>query len=494
MWLIFQDKYSVEIDDKYVSNSPYLSTLMNSQNTIDKYVENDTTYYIISDDWIDPDDFVAYTRLISGDIVYVSQELLDFMGHENPLQYPPEFHIIKIHDNWVRNNFYKLPEILEDPLYDLEEVPLNQDRVSKVLEMLSTDALNIEGIYICGGAAMYMGDIINDHRDIDFFTTNTKNLLNLVRSGIRYYSGSYLRDNCIEVGIHVHQSSDNDDVNTYSSTGTGSMQFILRKYQTPSEIVHGFDLDCCGYVYDMKNNKLYRTQRAKYSTMNKKNYFDPDRSSPSYSVRLSKYNLRGFDIWIPYLDRILFNDDLYNDYCLKIVEFTNTMYEYHEDTIYKVLEDVPFEVTQQDLDIIKKIKESGYVQTRHMGVFNQVYYEAKKLSTTGIPDFLRFFKINVFRDANNIINTTLPHDPASILALSISKRLHISSEDTKGDYDKYNDNNPELILGDIRDEDIVWKTNNPMEQLSGTFYPEPIMGDILEWYSRSPFMVIIQQD
>ena len=42
---------------------------------------------------------------------------------------------------------------------------------------------------------------------------------------------------------------------------------------------------------------------------------------------------------------------------------------------------------------------------------------------------------------------------------------------------------------------IEWKIANPMEQLSGTFNPTPLHGEIelLEWYKKSPYIHIANQ-
>ena len=74
-------------------------------------------------------------------------------------------------------------------------------------------------------------------------------------------------------------------------------QIILRLYSTPSEILHGFDVDCCSIGYDGEN--IWITQRALYSVMNGYNTVNFERLSPSYEVRLVKYSTRGMKVYIP---------------------------------------------------------------------------------------------------------------------------------------------------------------------------------------------------
>jgi hypothetical protein len=84
-------------------------------------------------------------------------------------------------------------------------------------------------------------------------------------------------------------------------------------YTCPSEVVHGFDVDCVGFVYD--GEKLYATKRALYAAKNGVNWFDPSRSSPSYAYRLIKYKRRGFNISLPLFTNININNTyLHNMY------------------------------------------------------------------------------------------------------------------------------------------------------------------------------------
>lgn len=79
------------------------------------------------------------------------------------------------------------------------------------------------------------------------------------------------------------------------------IQVILRLYQTPSEVLHGFDVDCCSLGFDGK--KIWATQRALYALTRGYNTINFGRLSPSYEYRLVKYGTRGMSIRVPNLDR-----------------------------------------------------------------------------------------------------------------------------------------------------------------------------------------------
>lgn len=80
------------------------------------------------------------------------------------------------------------------------------------------------------------------------------------------------------------------------------IQIILRLYRTPSEVVHGFDVDSCCMGYDTKVG-YFMTKRAWYSIVRGYNTVNFDRLSPSYEHRLVKYAVRGIPIKVPNFDR-----------------------------------------------------------------------------------------------------------------------------------------------------------------------------------------------
>lgn len=80
-----------------------------------------------------------------------------------------------------------------------------------------------------------------------------------------------------------------------------SIQIIKRLYQSPAEVILGFDVDSCCILTTL-DNKTYVTERGYYSLKTGYNVMNFDRMSPSYEYRLAKYNKRGFAIWIPYIE------------------------------------------------------------------------------------------------------------------------------------------------------------------------------------------------
>ncbi|KAG4030376.1 hypothetical protein MFRU_012g01140 [Monilinia fructicola] len=82
---------------------------------------------------------------------------------------------------------------------------------------------------------------------------------------------------------------------------TRHVQIVLRLYDSISQIITGFDVDCSCAAYDGK--QVYMSPRAIGSFVTQCNTIDLTRRSPSYENRLSKYSHRGFEVHWPMLDR-----------------------------------------------------------------------------------------------------------------------------------------------------------------------------------------------
>ena len=81
------------------------------------------------------------------------------------------------------------------------------------------------------------------------------------------------------------------------------IQFILRVYRSPAEILLGFDVDSCCVGLDVNNMQAYASPRAWRALITRANVVDGSRRSPSYESRLEKYARRGFGIYIPGFDK-----------------------------------------------------------------------------------------------------------------------------------------------------------------------------------------------
>lgn len=85
------------------------------------------------------------------------------------------------------------------------------------------------------------------------------------------------------------------------------LQVICRLYSSPSEIIHGFDIQACKvlmlYDHVHKCNRVYGTQTFIESLKYRAVWVDTERQSSTYAVRLVKYFCKGFDVIVPGLQR-----------------------------------------------------------------------------------------------------------------------------------------------------------------------------------------------
>jgi hypothetical protein len=99
-------------------------------------------------------------------------------------------------------------------------------------------------------------------------------------------------------------------VNIGSSLGAEeTCQVVLRLYDSPAEVLFGFDVDCCCCAYDGRN--IWATRRCLMALETGVNILNPLHSwpnKPSYEERLVKYASRGFPVVIPGLDESCIDD------------------------------------------------------------------------------------------------------------------------------------------------------------------------------------------
>lgn len=398
-----------------------------------------------------------------------NQEVSDMfghIGHINQYEYDLDFWKVKLMDSWVRDNCYKL-NLFKDPYYDLIKLKANPKRVQKVLGYASVSI--DDGLYIAGGAAMYMANITDTYHDVDIFSTNLDHANRIINQVIQEQGSVYATSNSVTLSPDV--------------------QLILRQYSCPSEIVHGFDVGCCGVIFDGKD--LWCTQRAYYCIKHKCNWLEPDRSSPSYIYRLCKYHKRGFKIKIPFESKLQFKNidhirEAAREYCL---EYATHLYFPRITHDYLVnVEPLVEEAKKYVLDpsvINELVNYESYISRDTTefdiytvyGSFMLMYYI---LANPDINPIV--LALSTWSDEyDNEIRKLLPVDPASVLFLHIYYNINYGlTAKPISDY-----NQKPKAVDDIAE--IQWKTQNPMEQLTGSFCPQSIT-DLWSWYQQSPLL------
>jgi hypothetical protein len=95
--------------------------------------------------------------------------------------------------------------------------------------------------------------------------------------------------------------------NAVTINSSTKVQIILRGYKTIAEVLYGFDLDCSGICYDHVSNEIYVTPRAWFALTTFCNVVNLTLTGPTYGYRLHKYRQRGFNIFVPGMDKEYIN-------------------------------------------------------------------------------------------------------------------------------------------------------------------------------------------
>lgn len=325
--LIITDIDNIEIEDIYVSYSPYMSASVSfTKSNIIEVREHPI------------DTIKNYVNFLEGKSFTMTEEdesFFEFMGHPNENRYPLDFWRLKLRSRWIRDNFYKYKLYDRDNgLYGLIEVPIinrlstnSEDNrtsassrygftrskagISRCIfinkNRIDIDSLDTErdGVVIAGGAALYSAGLSRCMGDVDmFYIGNTvPNIHDSNDEESRRTSHLFNSKN--SYNMYYSLESTNSISGVVTPYGSMKVSIISRLYKCPSQVVHGFDLDCCQYiiVYRKGIPTLYATEIAIYSTENDVQWYDPNMTSTTYTQRLCKYHSRGFKLKLPMIEK-----------------------------------------------------------------------------------------------------------------------------------------------------------------------------------------------
>lgn len=427
MHIEFHDSIYVVSNYEY---SPFLKKLTETNNNVDKEDINGTTIYIMDElenIMVTPEQLIGYISYLSnGKIKYqvCNLVLFDYMGHNvNDLislndtrrqvihNYIEYYIVAKLEDTWIRDNMYKMSLYEHDPLYGLHK--------SGIVNMFNVvDDLNtiFEGIeyYIAGGYPLYL------------YNKNTKR--NIEFSDVDLF---FCNDNCEKALLRL---LDQDKKLSIMHVSPNSITFkhnkikyqvILRRYKAPTEIVHGFDVDCCGAI--IHNNTIYMTSRAKVSNDFHINMFDYTRMSESYPYRMKKYKDRGYDVHFPQTKLV---DDIIRKYEALLVNYVS-------------------------------LNNNNLANVNMSEVYNRQDYWKEKLRKYGMELTIEnMLKIGKLRTKGYVVHIRDLNSSALSIFLTSKYNIKVPKvSDYKG-------------KGIIKIENIKWKEQDPMTQVTSTFNPE----------------------
>lgn len=499
-----------------------------------------------------------HSFLLGGDFHWDEEicQYFAYMGYPNILDYPLDFWKIKLQDNWIRNNFYRLHlwQPLVAPSYDLtenkitpEQTPLDEARNLLLIEPgpyvglvdlaptfhkqlvgpprtgikdleVFTESLDFTSgeVILAGGALVTL--LYGDDRlpaDLDFFITtkNEERATEMTKDIVASYS--QLRRRRMRLTLNPCECA--KVIRTENAVTIGvkkpKWQVVLRTYTCPSEVVHGFDLDACGIFYD--GNSVWATQRAAYALQHHINFFDFDRMSPTYGYRLAKYASRGFQVWLP-----KFNPDLVLwDDMEKLTEHISDAYDNWEDAHSMPSYAPYFTMGGMDTQALRKNPKVGEILKKknpldlilfasyfkylpNLNLSDYTEYPDKKKATKFPRGEIAQIPSNLLpsRKGNKEELTTIA-DWWEIVAPGYVTFTHAIKYEpdqkpsrrgapTVEEYYKelpvdpiFNLHADSCQLSGLTPH-LQWKSQNPMEQLTGTFQPTTIK-DLSEWYDQA---------
>lgn len=171
----------------------------------------------------------------------------------------------------------------------------NDKTLAYALDIINKVIL-LGNVCVAGGAALQILNQSCAAGDIDVFIWGlTEEQANAkVRQIVNLLGSKY---NCCFTG----------NAYTFALSRGVILQVICRLYTSPSEIIHGFDIQACKVLamYDDNDGcmKFYGTRTFIESMVHNCVWVDTERQSKTYAVRLIKYFAKGFDVIVPGLVR-----------------------------------------------------------------------------------------------------------------------------------------------------------------------------------------------
>jgi hypothetical protein len=539
-FLVGANQTPFEIRRVFIRAGTYLARFMQGAKRKFKKLSGNKRGYLLPD--LDADHFAEFYSFLRGanDFRWNPSiaAFFEAMGYPNTMGYPLDFFKVKLIDNWIRDNFYRFklwdPSVTEPALYisrgpyvgliDITE-SLSQGYVNvphldpKELNNLPIDYTKA---IVAGGALIQYfygstkkpsdGNSVISHVINNFVVPfRAPEYPNLLLTPESY--DDLLGKKRIQIEERERQKKmppiiARSENATTIGRGRGRYQVIHRLYTCPSEVVHGFDLDASGILWDGRS--VWVTHRADYSLRNKVNFLDFARFSETYENRLAKYAARGFRVWLPDYDQALVR---WNDLArLKEAIVKEGVYEMEEGESFGMdslaIEKAPYfdlntfstiamRASQTYSNVLEK---ANPLDIFIMALYFRYHPTGKenpfKKGSDYSPEILVIPKGNASEGFDFVDSAERDDRESRSYLQEVRTGLVIFSYDGNPV-----DNAVQQVLtleADAAQESglsqtITWKSQNPMQQLSGTFNPTSI-ADIQPWFNSSLFYGSARKD
>lgn len=273
------------------------------------------------------------------------------------------------------------------------------------------------------------------------------------------------------------------------------VQVVLRLYNSPAEILMGFDVDACAVGFDGKD--VWACPRTCLAHVTQTNTIDPlTRRSPSYEMRLAKYAARGFTVMVPTLDRSRIDPFLYEKRFdqtaglarLLLLERLRTPQErlrYRLESQLKMQGHAPQNLESMiQHQMRQKIRQVGSLERAEGGDLTLTSAELSNYSTVFLPwgkDWTASRIASVIRKKEKILNKLEYTSTGRFVKRKAVYPIHLCAVGHDMDDIIHNPfpDDPPLPLANIPAETletmvygaVAWLVDNPGRQRIGSFTP-----------------------
>lgn len=417
---------------------------------------------------------------------------------DNHYEFPNEYMKVKLKEDLIRERFYTF-ELYKDPYYKLQNID-SEKMISSDDETIFYDIVEFfDGHAFIAGGSIVTG-IRGGASDIDvfFYGINERKVEERIMEFIDNFPQNIEKNIVVKYSEKVVSVSFTDKA--YKGNQRYEVQFIRRLYKSPSEILHGFDVDCCGFGYD--GYMVWATSRAIFAYNNKIIFADPERASPSWPYRLAKYSSRGFKLYLPLFDIANFDKISFEKMIAKtlllenhwpnimnlLIQFlrntsiynskgtydsqTQNFRSKNNPTFYTLLKPI---LTPQIILILASVY--GIYPGSICKILDSDYSERKMKK----DQFLGKIKKGI--DGYFYIERRGDYDILKYSILKTPKTLRISFDRDMFEFITFVNDFTE-VSEFIKS--LPWMTQNPMKQLTGSFNPQAIK-DFTSWYKMTGF-------
>lgn len=278
--LLYYVSYSTDMTSQYIVTSYEI----NGDNVIINDGEIDLVR-VFSDYYVDKYQQLWTFSIDTSRTVEADYELLTHIEPNYYKGYVLEYVKTNLYERWIRDNMYKLELYKNNPFYGcvkpIQIKPYHDDIIDQVDKLFNDIPYVIAGGYVSHisdyrrNKGAYKGDI-----DVFLWSDNCDKIIDRINE-LGNELNYYITGNAITIVGYVKYP----------------IQIILRRYKSPTEIIHGFDVDCSGTM--LYRGKFYMTRRCELAEKYRFNMWDTARMSQTYVDRLLKYKKRGFKVLFP---------------------------------------------------------------------------------------------------------------------------------------------------------------------------------------------------